>query len=105
MIKRPIVSQLSPLCADLLNKMLSPNPLQRIGLVELGQHPFWNTSIFTPLCPLLSHPYGQSLVQQTYGSPTQFIPQTYTPPSLSPPVPYSDGSEPGSDGSDGSVFV
>ena len=116
MINRPIISQLSPTCADLLNRMLDPNPLQRISLVDLGNHPFWTMPIIPlPIYPMPSLPQGQykqpfSAPQATtYAQPTQFtqLPNTYAsptqylPPSYTPPYVYG----PSSDGSEGSVLV
>lgn len=114
MINRPIVSQLSPTCADLLNRMLDPNPLQRISLVDLGNHPFWTVPVMSPMFSMPSLPQGQykqpfgspqvtfapssqfAQAAHTYASPTHYIPPSYTPP-------YFYG--PSSDGSEGSVLV
>ena len=115
MINRPIVSQLSPTCADLLNRMLDPNPLQRISLVDLGNHPFWTMPIMPlPICPMPTLPQGQykqpfGQPQVTFAPPTQFAqptrtyasPNQYIPPSYTPPYVYG----PSSDGSEGSVLV
>ena len=115
MINRPIVSQLSPTCADLLNRMLDPNPLQRITLVDLGNHPFWTMPVMPlPMCPMTTLPQSQykqpfAPQQVNFAPPTQFAQPTHTyaspthyiPPSYTPPYVYG----PSSDGSEGSVLV
>ena len=95
--------------------MLDPNPLQRISLVDLGNHPFWTMPVMPlPICPMPSIPHGPykqpfNPAQGNYAPPTQFTqhpnayasPTQYIPPSFTPPYVYG----PSSDGSEGSVLV
>ena len=51
--ERAVIKRASPLCADLLCRMMHPNPAERISLDLIAFHPFWAV----PVVPMMPQPH------------------------------------------------